>query len=45
MVKAVIDSHRDYIMGETLTTEIVAAEGLNEYDINDHNTGIDVMRV
>lgn len=44
-VKAVIDSHRDYIMGETLTTEIVAAEGLNEYDINDHNTGIDVMRV
>lgn len=45
-VNAAIMEHRDYIMKETLATELREIESeLVEYDLNGHKTGIDVERV
>ncbi|MBP3383851.1 MAG: isoleucine--tRNA ligase, partial [Firmicutes bacterium] len=44
-VAAAVETHKEYIMKETLALEIGTAEGLKEYDLNGHKTGIDVERV
>ena len=44
-VAAAVEKHRDYICAETLAKEIVVKDGLSEYDINGHKTGIDVERI
>ncbi len=44
-VAGVIESNKDYIMKETLAVEIVGAQDLQEYDINDHKTGLSVEKV
>ena len=43
-VAAAVETHKEYIMKETLALEIVAAADLKEYDLNGHKTGIDVER-
>ena len=44
-VTAAVEAHKEYIMKETLAVEIVAKDGLTEYDLNGHKTGIDVERL
>ena len=44
-VKAAIETHRDYIMKETLAVAIEAAEGLDTVNLNGHETGLAVERV
>jgi isoleucyl-tRNA synthetase len=43
-VTAAVETHKEYIMKETLALEIAAAADLKEYDLNGHKTGIDVER-
>ncbi|MEG0391182.1 MAG: isoleucine--tRNA ligase [Anaerovoracaceae bacterium] len=43
-VSAAMEKHKDYIMKETLATEIIIKDGLEEYKINGHLTGIDVEK-
>ncbi len=43
-VAAAVETHKEYIMKETLALEIETAEGLKEYDLNGHKTGIDVEK-
>ena len=43
-VAAAVETHKEYIMKETLALEIEAAADLKEYDLNGHKTGIDVER-
>ena len=43
-VAAAVETHKDYIMKETLALEIETAADLKEYDLNGHKTGIDVER-
>ncbi|MCQ2550785.1 MAG: isoleucine--tRNA ligase [Clostridia bacterium] len=40
-----VELHKDYIMKETLATEIVEKSGLEVYSINGIKTGIDVERI
>ncbi len=42
---AALEKHKNYIMGETLALEVSEKEGLKEYDLNGHKTGIDVERL
>ena len=44
-VKAAIETHRDYIMKETLAVAIEAADGLDTVNLNGHETGLAVERV
>lgn len=44
-ILAAIEKHKDYIMSETLAVEIGREEGLEKYDINGHETGIDVEKI
>ena len=44
-VKAAIETHRDYIMKETLAVAIEPAEGLDTVNLNGHETGLAVERV
>ena len=44
-VKAAVEKHKAYIMKETLAVELVEKSGLEEYDINGHKTGLDVLKV
>ncbi|MDD6311057.1 MAG: isoleucine--tRNA ligase [Firmicutes bacterium] len=44
-VKAAIDTHRDYIMTETLATAIEEKTGLDTVNLNGHKTGLAVARV
>ena len=44
-VAAAIDTHRDYIMKETLAVEIAKAEGLDEVNLNGHKTGLNIERI
>ncbi len=44
-VKAALAVHGPYIMKETLAVEMVEKNGLTEYDLNGHKTGLDVERV
>ncbi len=43
-VKAAIAKHSEYIMKETLADSITERGGLEEFDLNGHSTGIDVVR-
>ncbi|MBQ6496077.1 MAG: isoleucine--tRNA ligase [Firmicutes bacterium] len=44
-VKAAIETHRDYIMKETLALAIEEKEGLDTVNLNGHKTGLDIERV
>ena len=44
-VNAAIETHRDYIMKETLAVAIEAADGLDTVNLNGHETGLAVERV
>ena len=44
-VSGAIDAYKDWIMGETLADSIEAKDGLEEFDLNGHKTGIDVERI
>ncbi|MBE6032872.1 MAG: isoleucine--tRNA ligase, partial [Clostridiales bacterium] len=44
-VKKALEVHGPWIMKETLAVEMVEKEGLEEYDLNGHKTGLDVERV
>ncbi|MDO4553127.1 MAG: isoleucine--tRNA ligase [Bacillota bacterium] len=44
-VKEALEKHGAYIMKETLATALVEKEGLPEFDLNGHKTGIDVERI
>ena len=45
-VKAMVAELGDYVKAETLADELrEAAEGLSEYDLNGHKTGLDVERL
>ncbi|QIB69181.1 isoleucine--tRNA ligase [Aminipila butyrica] len=44
-VQKALASHRAYIMKETLAEALEEKTGLTAYDLNGHNTGIDVERV
>ncbi len=43
-VKAAVAEHKDYIMSETLALAIEEKDGLTEYNLNGHKTGIDVEK-
>lgn len=43
-VAAAVQTHKEYIMKETLALEIAAGSDLKGYDLNGHKTGIDVER-
>ena len=36
---------KDFIMDETIAVAIETADGLDEFDINGHKTGVDVERI
>jgi len=40
-----VDKHKAYIMKETLATAIVEMDGIPEFDVNGHMTGLDVEKV
>ena len=45
-MKKAVDMFKDYIMNETLTTEIILDENINtELDLNGHHAGIITKRV
>lgn len=45
-VEKAIETHKNYIMKETLATEIISADKkMMEYDLNGHKTGIDVEKI
>lgn len=43
-VAAAVEKHKDYIMGETLAVELTAGEGTDTYDINGHDTVIEIEK-
>lgn len=43
-VAAAVESHKDYVMKETLAVELAQGSDLKEYDLNGHKTGIDVEK-
>ena len=44
-VRAAVKRHEERIMGETLADAIIEKSGLAQFDLNGHDTGIDVERV
>ena len=44
-VKKAVDSFGDYIRKETLAVSITEKDGLEEFDLNGHKTGIGIERV
>ena len=44
-ISAAVEEAKDFIMDETIAVEIEKADGLDEFDINGHKTGIAVKRV
>lgn len=45
-VEKALEIHRDYVMNETLARKMIAkSDGLAEYDLNGHKTGIDVEKI
>ena len=44
-VSAAVDAAKDFIMDETIAVGIEKADGLDEFDINGHKTGIKVERI
>ncbi|MCL1809720.1 MAG: isoleucine--tRNA ligase [Clostridiales bacterium] len=44
-VREAVEKHREYIMKETLAVEILGKDGVPEYDVNGHKTGIDAERI
>ena len=44
-VKAAIETHKDYIMKETLAVSIEEKEGLDTVNLNGHKTGLDIERI
>ena len=44
-IKAAVANAKDFIMDETIAVAIEEREGLAEFDINGHKTGIAVERV
>ena len=44
-IKAAVENAKDFIMDETIAVAIEEREGLPEFDINGHKTGIAVERV
>ena len=44
-VTAAVEKHKDYIMTETLATELNMGEAADEYKINGHATGINVEKL
>jgi len=44
-IKAAVEKHKDYICSETLAKAVIAKDGLDEFDINGHKTGIAVERI
>ncbi len=44
-VNEAIESHKDYIMKETLATAIESGAGLKQFDLNGHKTGLGVERI
>ena len=44
-IKAAVEGARDFIMDETIARSLEYAEGLPEFDINGHKTGIAVERL
>ena len=44
-IRAAVENAKDFIMDETIAVEIAEREGLAEFDINGHKTGIAVERV
>ncbi|MCL2436868.1 MAG: isoleucine--tRNA ligase, partial [Clostridiales bacterium] len=44
-VQEAVSKHKAYIMKETLAVSITDQDGLSDYDINGHKTGIDVEKV
>ena len=44
-VAKAMEDHGDHIKTETLALELHEREGLTEYDLNGHKTGLDVERI
>ena len=44
-VKEAVEKHKDHIMKETLAVSLVEKDGVAEYDVNGHTTGIDVEKL
>jgi isoleucyl-tRNA synthetase len=44
-IKAAVEKHKDYICSETLAKAVISKDGLDEFDINGHKTGIAVERI
>lgn len=44
-ITAAIEASKDYIMEETIAESIEVKTGIAEFDINGHNTGIEVERI
>ena len=44
-VKSAVESHRAYIMKETLAKSIETRDGLEEVDLNGHKTGLALERI
>lgn len=44
-IKAAIETHKDYIMKETLAVSIDEKEGLDTVNLNGHKTGLDIERI
>ena len=44
-IRAAVEGARDFIMDETIAKSIDYADGLPEFDINGHKTGIAVERI
>ena len=44
-ISKAVDEAKDYIMDETIAVAIESSDGLDEFDINGHKTGIKVERI
>ena len=44
-IKAAVENAKEFIKDETIAKQIVEKEGLQEFDINGHKTGIAVERI
>ena len=44
-ISKAVDEAKDYIMDETIAVAIESSDGLDEFDINGHKTGIKTERI